>query len=262
MQYKRSCVLLLATRVERHIQSGRANEIAILMSPTSALLVAVLLSACGVLLGGGLGTFAREHSAVGIIGDGFARGAVPCLVVLRVIPELVHRIGPIAVLLALCGYLLLYGADHHDHVGAGGLAISLVVAALLGHSLLDGVALSCALPVAPLAPADLLLAGAIVGHRAAEGLIASHALTPRWGKFGSMMVIAGLALATGAGALVARGLGSRLPQSATSVAVALGMGALVRVVIHRPLARAGRLAVAVRLLGAAAGCCVALGADL
>jgi hypothetical protein len=241
-----------------HTETTHANEIAVLMNPFLVLGVCVGLSATGMLLGATVGVLAPEGSRLGAATDGFARGAVPCLVVLRIMPHLIGHVGFGAVALSVLGYGLFALLERGHHRAPSGLAASAVVVAFAGHSLVDGITMTLALPTGSIRLGDLVLAAALVGHRIPEGLIVGRSLSSHLGARGTMLVAAALALATTAGAAGAQALGASVEHRPLQIATAIAMGMLVRVIVHRPVVERGRVSGAMQLLGATLGCCAAL----
>ena len=232
------------------------------MNDAQVLSASIVLATLALLLGAVVGAFARDGSLVESVVDGFTRGAVPCVVALRVLPDLVGQIGGVAIVLALLGYAALRTFEGGDH-GTPRLAVGAVVLALAVHSLIDGASLSLFLPLPEqhLRVPQLLLAGAVIGHRSVEGLVVSRMMAPHVGGRRALQVIAALALVTGAAACGGRALRAWLPMRALAVAVALGAGVLVRVVLHRPLAGRCLTSIAGLIGGAAVGCGAALMSD-
>ncbi len=231
------------------------------MSLPIALYVCLALSAVGILLGASLGVLAPGRSTLGAVVDGFARGVVPCLVALRIIPHLVGRIGVAAVAFSVLGYVLFSLAERGRHRVPSRLALSAVMFAFGGHSLVDGATLSLSLPAGTPKVADLVLASAIVGHRMPEGVIVGKALLPYVGARWTIVAALALAGMTILGATAGQALGASLPDFPLHIAVAVAMGMLVRLILHGPRENRDPLGGAMQVIGATVGCCVAFISD-
>jgi zinc transporter ZupT len=212
----------------------------------SALLLSVLALASGLALV----VAGQDRPRLRLAVDGFILGIVPTLVAARVLPHLWVELRAASVAFVAMGYgifWLIESVAEHQRLRA-----RVVVTVLALHSLLDGASLAVAQRL-QLGRASAVLMTALVIHRLPEGLVVGALLVPR---HGIKVAVAGatlLAVMTVAGAVG----GVELLQQASgwwlSLAVAGGMGALLRAVLHRhtssPL-RAGPGALSA-LLGAA-----------
>jgi zinc transporter ZupT len=145
--------------------------------------------------------------------------------------------------------------ERRMHARSARMGTDVVTAALAAHSFADGAALAIAFDGARwLAPAEsALLAGALVLHRAPEGLFIASKLLPAAGMQAALRRIGLLAAATLLGALSGRGLLQRVPDAVLGALVAAGLGIMLRLVVHHH----GQRAEGPRTRGLAAVCFVA-----
>jgi hypothetical protein len=193
----------------------------------SALLLSVLALAAGL----GLAALGRDRAGLRLAVDGFILGVVPTLIAVRVVPHLWGRLGMWAVGLVVIGYgsfWLMERAAHKQRLRA-----HVVVAVLALHSLLDGASLAVAQRL-ELGRASAILMAALVIHRLPEGLVVGGLLIPSHGLKVAAGGAAILALMTLAGAAGGSELLGHVDGRSLAFAVAGGMGALLRAVLHGP----------------------------
>jgi zinc transporter ZupT len=190
-----------------------------------ALVLSVLTLATGL----GLVVAGRDRPRLRLAVDGFILGVLPTLLAVHVLPHLCDQLGVVALPVVAVGYGAFWLAERAAERQA--LRARVVVTVLAIHSLLDGASLGMARGLG-LGRASGVFMAALVVHRLPEGLVLGALLIPRYGlraAAGTAAVLAGLTLA-GAAA------GSELLQHANrwslNLAVALGMGALMRAVLH------------------------------
>jgi hypothetical protein len=177
----------------------------------------------------GLVVVGRDRPLVRLAIDGFIVGVVPTLVAVHVLPYLWGQLGVGALGAIAVGYgafwLIEHAAEHqivHSRV---------VVSVLAVHSLLDGASLAMAQRL-ELGRASAVLMAALVIHRLPEGLVVGAFLLPRHGLRAACAGAALLAFMTLAGAAAGHELLQRVEGGALHLAVAGGMGALLRAVLH------------------------------
>lgn len=194
--------------------------------------ILLALSLVGLALGPVLVAIGRRQVLIFAALDGLMLGLVPVLVALRLLPHLYEEAGPIALPLLGAGYAIFAVTERRSHGNEARLERAVLVPALAVHSLLDGSALALAFAGGDgLAPA--LLGGALLVHRLPEGLLLATTLTPRIGFRRMLRVVAVIGAATLVGALGGRALLDAAPHAALHGFVALGLGVLLRLVVHR-----------------------------
>jgi zinc transporter ZupT len=191
--------------------------------------MALLLSVLALAGGLGLVVAGRDRPGLRLAIDGFVVGVVPTLVAVHVLPELWQRLGAVAPCIVATGYgafWLVERAAEHQRLQARA-----VVSILALHSLLDGASLAVARRMGTGRTSAILIA-ALVIHRLPEGLVIGALLLPRHGLKVAATGAAILAAMTLAGAAGGRELLKRVDGPSLSLAVAAGMGALLRAVLH------------------------------
>jgi hypothetical protein len=164
--------------------------------------------------------------------DAATLALVPGVILLRLLPHLIEDAGGNALIGFACGYvvLLLVEATSHTRAAAFGFAVVLPVLAI--HAFFDGAALAVAVGNETLGMGSAVLVGALLVHRIPEGLFLASAMSEigarraRWG-------LAAIALATIVGGLAGRELVDHRSGDVLHVVVAVGLGAMLRLVVHR-----------------------------
>ncbi len=215
---------------------------------------AVVLSVVGLLIGPALASWARGTRTAFAALDGATLGIVPALVLLRLLPHFVEEVGPAALAACVFGYLALAAAESRAHARAADVGVALVLPALALHGFLDGAGLAVALQrEGALGAGALAVGAALVVHKVPEGLFVASVLLPALGPRRTAVRLLALAAATVLGALSGRELLARLPERELHVAVAAGLGVMLRMAIHRhgahPQTRAERRASGLAFVG-------------
>lgn len=207
--------------------------------------VALVLSLVGLALGPALFALGRRQPIAFAALDGFTLGLVPALLLLWLLPHLYDDVGPAALVLAAIGFTGLWLVERRSHRAGARVQHAVLLPAMAVHSLLDGGSLALAFAVTAGGSTPLLLGGALVLHRLPEGLLLAAALTPTLGFRRMLHRVALVGAATVAGALGGRALIEAAPHTLLDGFVALGLGVMLRLAIHRhapapasPLARA------------------------
>jgi uncharacterized membrane protein YraQ (UPF0718 family) len=209
--------------------------------PFSALAVALALSSLGLLGGPLILSLGRGRAVTAALTEGLTLGLVPTMVVLRLLPHVAEQLGPWAVALTCSAFLVLRWFDRAHHRAAARVGRSFIYAALVLHSFTDGVGLAAAVAASAQPHAmDLTLTLAFVVHRLPEGLFIATTLLPTYGPRRTLMRIFGLAGATLAGGTLGGALLTRLPERLFDAVVALGLGAMLQLVVHSHADRATR----------------------
>lgn len=208
---------------------------------------AVLLSVVGLLIGPALVSWTRGSRTTFAALDGATLGIVPGLVLLRLLPHLVEETGTGAIGACALGYLVFSAVEARAHGRATDIGIAIVLPALALHGFLDGAGLALAFQRTEVLGAGAMAVGAaLVLHKIPEGLFVAAVLVPTLGRTKTGVRVLGLAAATVLGALSGRELLAHTPDRALHVLVALGLGVMLRMAIHRhgaaPEARAERVA--------------------
>lgn len=219
------------------------------------------LSVAGLAVGPLLYAGGRGRASTIAALDGLTLGLVPPLVVLRLAPHVYDEIGSAAPILMAVGYGFVWLLERRGHGARGArLASAVVVSALIAHALGDGAALAVTLRSAEHAGAGgAVFALALLLHRLPEGLVVTRALVPTLGWTATLVRLGLMAGATLVGAMLGRGALETLPEGPVEGLVALGLGALVRWVVHTHDAEpAGRRATAAAGVAFVAGLALAL----
>lgn len=210
------------------------------------LWVLLLLSLGGLALGPLLVAVGRVHRVASAAIDGFTIGAVPLLVIVRLMPHTYDEIGIWALVWALVGFGLVTLAHRGGHALETRVGQAVVLPTLTMHALADGTALALSASSRDRA-AGMVLAVAIVMHRLPEGLFIASTSVPTIGWRRTILRLCILAAATIAGASVGSKLLEVVPESIFEGIVAFGLGAMLRMVVHQhdehePAGRASRAA--------------------
>jgi uncharacterized protein len=218
---------------------------------------AVLLSVIGLLIGPALVSWTRGTRTTFAALDGATLGIVPGLVLLRLLPHLVEETGAWAIGACAFGYLVFSAVESRAHGRATDIGIAIVLPALAIHGFLDGAGLAIAFQRTDVLGAGAMAVGAaLVLHKIPEGLFVASVLLPTLGRTKTGVRILALAAATVLGALSGRELLAHTPDRALHVLVALGLGVMLRMAIHRhgtaPAASRERLASGLAFVGSLA----------
>ncbi|WP_437722575.1 permease [Sorangium sp. So ce861] len=223
------------------------------------LALVVALSLVGLAAGPLLVALGRRRALPTSALDGLTLGLVPTLVLARHLPHAVEEIGPQAVLWTALGYVALSLTEHRRRDTGEVLGREIAFSALAVHGLLDGAGLALAAAAADGGADGLLIASAVLVHRLPEGLSLAARFLPAWGWRQLALRLGLLGLLTLLGALLGQRLMDGLPHASLEVFVALGLGVLLRLVVHTheapPRSQTARSASAVAFVS---GLCVAL----
>jgi len=201
---------------------------------TPAFALALALSLGGLVLGPLLFVLGRRRVLASAALEGLTIGLIPLLVLLRITPHLYAEIGLASVGLLALGFVGVLLVERRSHAAGAYVGRTVVVPALTIHAALDGAALALAFSEdAVPSTTTLLLGSAIVLHRLPEGLFVARTVGPTTSLRGLALVLAVLCGATVAGALFGRELSAHVPDGALHGLVAVGLGAMVRLVTHR-----------------------------
>jgi len=203
--------------------------------------LALVLSLVALLVGPALAHWARRSALVQTLLEGLSLGLIPALILLRLLPQLAVEVGPSAIVLFAAAYSGFGWIERRTHNRSARVGTDVVTAALAVHSFTDGAGLAVAFDSPKwLSPTEsVLLAGALVLHRAPEGLFIASTLVRTVGMHATLRRIGLLAVATVLGALGGRELLQRVPEAALGALVAAGLGIMLRVILHRHGDRAG-----------------------
>jgi uncharacterized protein len=195
---------------------------------------AVLLSVIGLLIGSALVSWMRGTRTTFAALDGATLGIVPGLVLLRLLPHLVEETGAWAIGACALGYLVFSAVESRAHGRATDIGIAIVLPALAIHGFLDGAGLALVFQrTEVLGGGAMAVGGALVLHKIPEGLFVASVLLPTLRRSKTGVRILALAAATVLGALSGRELLAHMPDRALHVLVALGLGVMLRMAIHR-----------------------------
>jgi hypothetical protein len=189
--------------------------------------VTVALSILGIAVGPTLVALGRAREAIHLIVDGFVLGLMPTLILFRILPLLYTQLGASALVLVPAGYVGFWIVSHSS--ARLRLATAFAVATFAVHSLVDGASLA----VASRSGASRALTLGLVAHRLPEGLLVGALLLPRYGVRGTAAATLLLAAATIFGALAGQKLLAYVDDHLLHIVLALGMGGMLRLVLHR-----------------------------
>lgn len=195
--------------------------------------VALVLSLIGLALGPTLFALGRRQPIAFAALEGLTLGLVPALLLFRLLPHLYEDVGPMALVLAAIGFLGFWLVERQSHEAGARVQNAVMVPAMAVHSLLDGGSLAVAFAIGGDAATPAMLGGALVLHRLPEGLLLARALTPELGFRRMLHRVALLGAATLAGALGGRALIDAAPHTLLDGFVALGLGVMLRLSVHR-----------------------------
>ena len=224
------------------------------------LLLLVSLSVLGLFVGALLPAIGRLRAEAEGALSGLALGMLPALVLARLLPHTFESLGPWSLVLAAVGFGMVTLSHQAGERAEARLGSALVLPALLLHAVGDGATLAMS-SSGRVGSAGGLLAAAAILHRVPEGLFIASRKKHADVK-GALTAVLPLALATLAGALSGQRLFEVLPDSALDGVLALGAGAMLRMLSHThehaetPTARAAAQAFAG--VGFLVGLCVVL----
>lgn len=193
------------------------------------MLTALVLSVLALAAGLGLVVVGRDRPLLRHCIDGFIAGVIPTLIVVHVLPHLWSHVGVMALGPLAIGYGTFWLME--QTVERQRMRARVVVGVLSLHSLLDGASLAMTKRL-ELGPASSILIAALIMHRLPEGLVIGSLLMPRHGLRTAVAGAAVLALMTLAGAAAGGGILQHTNTSWFNLAVAAGMGSLLRAVLH------------------------------
>jgi uncharacterized membrane protein YraQ (UPF0718 family) len=203
------------------------------------LLPALALSVLGLLLGAALVTLGRRQALASAALDGFSLGFVPAVLALRMLPHAMGSLGARAFALAALAYAALWWVDRRAHARdhaashpfhpAAGAGAGLLVPMLAVHGMSDGAALAVALSSRGV---GLSLAAALILHRMPEGLFIASSMMPNAGGRKTALALVALAFSTVLGAALGQALLDAIPDEFFDGALALGVGAMLRLAMH------------------------------
>ena len=219
--------------------------------------VAVALSILGLLIGPALVAVGGRRPGASAVVDGLTLGLVPALVALRLVPHLYDEVGVSAPLLVAVGYAGFWFLERRGAHGAD-VGAALVVPTLAIHSVFDGAALALAFAEHGTSQASSVLGFALVAHRLPEGLFIGTTLVPRLGLRRTFRRVGVLVVGTLLGAAGGRELVAHAPEVALHAFIAVGLGIMVRLVVHRHAPLPARRHAALATLAFAGGIAIAL----
>jgi hypothetical protein len=190
---------------------------------------ALVLSVLALAAGLGLVIAGRDRPRLRLAIDGFILGVVPTLLAIRVLPHLWDQVGAMAFAFVAIGYGMFWFMERAAE--QQNLQAHVVVTVLALHSLLDGASLAVAQRL-QMGRASGVLMAALVIHRLPEGLVVGALLIPRHGLKVATTGAAILAVTMLAGAAGGHALLQHADGWSLNLAVAGGMGALLRAVLH------------------------------
>lgn len=195
--------------------------------------LALVLSVVGLALGPALVALGRGRALVTAAVEGLTLGVVPLLVIVRLIPHVMEELGPLALGVVAAGYGGLWLIDRRQHELGDRVGIAVLIPTLAAHALADGAGLGIAFAASrEQGAAGMLIGLAIVVHRMPEGLLIATRFVPVVGWSKTLLWLALLAGATLFGALAGDALLEHVPDTLFDVVVAVGLGAMLRMVVH------------------------------
>ncbi len=196
------------------------------------LAFAVALSVLGLAVGPVLLAWGRGRAMPSAAMEGLTLGLVPAVVLLRLLPHVYEEVGPLALALLAVGYGVVWIVERRRHRSLGRVGQAVALPALLVHATVDGATLGVALSPEASADGGALLAAALLIHRIPEGLFVARALVPEVGWRRTLLWLLVLAGATVGGAALGDRVLSLAPHGVFHGVVAVGLGAILRLVTH------------------------------
>jgi len=196
------------------------------------LAFALALSVVGLAIGPVLGRWAHGRGRALAALDAATLALVPGVILLRLLPHLIEDAGVSALIGFALGYVVLQLAEATSHRRATTIGLAVVLPALAIHAFFDGATLAVALSNDVLGSGGAMLATALLVHRIPEGLFLASAMSAA-GARGVRWGIVAISIATIIGALAGRELLHHDSGDALHVAVAVGLGVMLRLVMHR-----------------------------
>lgn len=200
---------------------------------TRVFALALVLSVVGLALGPALVALGRGRTHVTAAVEGLTLGVVPLLVIVRLIPHVTEELGPLGLAIVAAGYGGLWLIDRRQHELGDRVGIAVLIPTLAAHALADGAGLGIAFAASrDQGAAGMLIGLAIVVHRMPEGLLIATRFVPVVGWSKTLLWLALLAGATLFGALAGGALLEHVPDVLFDGVVAVGLGAMLRMVVH------------------------------
>ncbi len=199
---------------------------------SGVLALALALSVIGLSLGPLLNGWARGRERALAVLDAATLALVPGVILLRLLPHLIEDAGGNALIGFACGYVVLLLVEATSHTRAATFGFAVVLPVLAIHAFFDGASLAVAIGNDTLGMGSAVLVGALLVHRIPEGLFLASAMSEigarraRWG-------LAAIGAATIVGGLAGRELVDHRSGDVLHIAVAIGLGAMLRLVVHR-----------------------------
>jgi hypothetical protein len=195
--------------------------------------LAIALSLVGLAIGPALAALGHGRVVPSAVLDGLTLGLVPALIGLHLVPHLSEHLGPAALALPAAGFVGLWLVDRRSHDVGERVGRSVVVPAIVIHSLSDGAGLGIAAAAADAGSSTaFLLPLAIILHRMPEGLFLVTTLLPDIGWRRTLMRLGLVAAATVVGAVAGRELLEDMPHEILDAFVAVGLGMMLWLVVH------------------------------
>ena len=196
------------------------------------LALAVSLSVLGLAVGPMLLAWGRGRALPSAAMEGLTLGIVPSVVLLRLLPHVYEEVGALSIALLAAGYGVVWIVERRRHRSLGRVGQAVALPALFVHATIDGATLGVALAPGSFAGGGALLAAALLIHRVPEGLFVARALVPEIGWRRTIAWLAVLATATVGGAVLGDRVLSLAPPEVFHGVVAVGLGAILRLVTH------------------------------
>lgn len=194
--------------------------------------IAVVLSVLGLSVGPILLAWGRGRAMPSAAMEGLTLGLVPALVLLRLLPHVYQEAGGLALGLLAAGYAIVWIVERRRHRSLGRVGQAVALPALLVHATVDGATLGVALAPGKFGESGWLLAAALLIHRVPEGLFVARALVPEVGWRRTIVWLAVLAGATIGGAALGDRVLTLAPPEVFHGIVAVGLGAILKLVMH------------------------------
>lgn len=190
----------------------------------------VSLSVAGLFAGAALVAVGRLRAEATSMMDGLALGMLPALVLARLLPHAYESLGLGALALAALGFASVTAAHRGGAQIEEKLGRALVFPALALHALSDGAALAMSTS-GRVGESGMLLAAITILHRVPEGLFVANTRAGA-GPSALLRAVTPLALTTVLGAVLGESMFEWLPDRAVDGVLAVGAGAMLRLVTH------------------------------